>query len=180
MNNVMTTFWRFLNEHSVEIPIIQRDYAQGRLGKEELRKTFLKDLKQALDSCVPLKLDFVYGSMERGILNPLDGQQRLTTLWLLHWYLAYMAGAMDKEVKRVLAKFTYETRISSREFCGFLTAFDSLPPPRSEKPTVLICRTVKGKGVPFMENQPKWHAGKITPAQFKECEDLLLRDWRQP
>ena len=58
--------------------------------------------------------------------------------------------------------------------------FDSLPPPRSEKPTVLICRTVKGKGVPFMENQPKWHAGKITPAQFKECEDLLLRDWRQP
>ena len=129
MNNVMTTFWRFLNEHSVEIPIIQRDYAQGRLGKEELRKTFLKDLKQALDSCVPLKLDFVYGSMERGILNPLDGQQRLTTLWLLHWYLAYMAGAMDKEVKRVLAKFTYETRISSREFCGFLTAFDSLPPP---------------------------------------------------
>ena len=58
--------------------------------------------------------------------------------------------------------------------------FDSLPPPRSEKPTVLICRTVKGKGVPFMENEQKWHAGKITPEQFKECEALLLRDWRQP
>ena len=128
MINVMTTFWRFLNEYTVEIPIIQRDYAQGRLGKEELRKTFLKDLKQALDTCKPLKLDFVYGAMDHGLLNPLDGQQRLTTLWLLHWYLAYMAGAMNKEVKRILGKFTYETRISSREFCRCLADFDKLPP----------------------------------------------------
>lgn len=132
MINVMTTFWRFLNEHIIEIPIIQRDYAQGRLGKEELRKTFLKDLKQALDSCKPLKLDFVYGAVESGKLNPLDGQQRLTTLWLLHWYLAYMAGAMNKDVKRVLAKFTYETRISSREFCRCLADFDKLPPPGTD------------------------------------------------
>ena len=132
MINVMTTFWRFLNEHTIEIPIIQRDYAQGRLGKEELRKNFLKDLKQALDSCKPLKLDFVYGAVESGKLNPLDGQQRLTTLWLLHWYLAYMAGAMNKDVKRVLAKFTYETRISSREFCRCLTDFDKLPPPGTD------------------------------------------------
>lgn len=132
MINVMTTFWRFLNEHTIEIPIIQRDYAQGRLGKEELRKTFLKDLKQALDSCKPLKLDFVYGAVESGKLNPLDGQQRLTTLWLLHWYLAYMAGAMNKDVKRVLAKFTYETRISSREFCRCLADFDKLPPPGAD------------------------------------------------
>ncbi len=132
MINVMTTFWRFLNEHTIEIPIIQRDYAQGRLGKEELRKTFLKDLKQALDSCKPLKLDFVYGAVGSGKLNPLDGQQRLTTLWLLHWYLAYMAGAMNKDVKRVLAKFTYETRISSREFCRCLADFDKLPPPGAD------------------------------------------------
>lgn len=132
MINVMTTFWRFLNEHTIEIPIIQRDYAQGRLGKEELRKTFLKDLKQALDSCKPLKLDFVYGAVESGKLNPLDGQQRLTTLWLLHWYLAYMAGAMNKDVKSVLAKFIYETRISSREFCRCLADFDKLPPPGAD------------------------------------------------
>ncbi len=47
--------------------------------------------------------------------------------------------------------------------------FDSLPPADSEVPTVFICRTTKGKGVEFMENQPRWHAGKITQEQLAEC-----------
>lgn len=48
-------------------------------------------------------------------------------------------------------------------------AFDNLPSVTSTRPTVLICHTVKGKGVPFMENQEKWHAGKITSEQYEEC-----------
>lgn len=48
-------------------------------------------------------------------------------------------------------------------------SFDNLPSATSTRPTVLICHTVKGKGVPFMENQEKWHAGKITPEQYEEC-----------
>lgn len=109
-----TTFWQLLNNNSVEIPIIQRDYAQGRVGKEYLRKNFLASLKQALDD-KPLKLDFVYGTVENNNLQPLDGQQRLTTLWLLHWYIALFANKC-KEAFPVLSKFSYETRISSREF----------------------------------------------------------------
>lgn len=123
MNNTtqQTTFWKFLSEHTIEIPIIQRDYAQGRKDKISLRKGFLGDLKNALDGKLPngeknLKLDFVYGSTENGKLQPLDGQQRLTTLWLLHWYIALRAGKLA-DAAPVLSKFTYETRISSREFC---------------------------------------------------------------
>jgi hypothetical protein len=121
-NTKATTFWNFLNDNTIEIPIIQRDYAQGRLGKENLRKNFLADLKKALDNEIPykdaaMKLDFVYGSTESGILNPLDGQQRLTTLWLLHWYIALSAGKLSDDNCKVFRKFTYETRISSREFC---------------------------------------------------------------
>ena len=116
-NTKATTFWNFLTENNVEIPIIQRDYAQGRLGKENLRKNFLADLKNALDSDVMMKLDFVYGSIEKDYLNPLDGQQRLTTLWLLHWYIALRAGELNEENCKIFKKFTYETRISSREFC---------------------------------------------------------------
>ena len=63
-----------------------------------------------------LKLDFVYGSEDEGKLSPLDGQQRLTTLWLLHWYVALRAGKLEEASVR-LRNFTYETRISSREFC---------------------------------------------------------------
>ena len=111
-----TTFWNLLKENKIEIPIIQRDYAQGREGKEYLRQTFLESLKEALDENKVLKLDFVYGSTENGALQPLDGQQRLTTLWLFHWYMAMRAGKLH-EAGEILKKFTYETRISSREFC---------------------------------------------------------------
>lgn len=131
MNNTtqQTTFWKFLSEHTIEIPIIQRDYAQGRKDKISLRKGFLGDLKKALDRNLPngeinLKLDFVYGSTENGKLQPLDGQQRLTTLWLLHWYIALLAGKLE-EAAPVLSKFTYETRISSREFCKQLCMPDN-------------------------------------------------------
>ena len=117
------SFWKFIQENTIEIPIIQRDYAQGRIGKEQLRTSFLKELKEALDKKQLLKLDFVYGSVENGDLQPLDGQQRLTTLWLLHWYIALKAEKL-KEASNILKNFSYETRISSREFCKKLCEAD--------------------------------------------------------
>ncbi len=128
MNSTEWTFWRFLKESEIEIPIIQRDYAQGRAGKEELRKSFLRDLTDALGTNRRMKLDFVYGTNENGVLIPLDGQQRLTTLWLLHWYVAYRAQKLDKSTIERLRKFSYRTRLSSRQFCEKLAGFSELPP----------------------------------------------------
>jgi hypothetical protein len=112
--------------HQVEIPLIQRDYAQGRDGAavQRIRKSFLSALHQAITSDEPLSLDFVYGDVRDGILRPLDGQQRLTTLFLLHWYLAYRADRM-KEMHRC-GNFTYATRPSARYFCEELVR--SRPP----------------------------------------------------
>ncbi|MBN1673482.1 MAG: transketolase [Kiritimatiellae bacterium] len=36
-----------------------------------------------------------------------------------------------------------------------------------DKPSCLIAETVKGKGVSFMENQPKWHYGIMTDEQYE-------------
>lgn len=47
--------------------------------------------------------------------------------------------------------------------------FDKLPPADSTKPTVFICHTLKGKGVDFMENQARWHAGRITKEQYDDA-----------
>lgn len=128
MNSTEWTFWRFLKESEIEIPIIQRDYAQGRAGKEELLKSFLRDLTDALGTNKRMKLDFVYGTNENGVLIPIDGQQRLTTLWLLHWYVAYRAQKLDKPTIERLRKFSYRTRLSSRQFCEKLAGFSELPP----------------------------------------------------
>ena len=58
---------------------------------------------------------------------PLDGQQRLTTLFLIHWYIAQRNN--DTDALNSLMKFSYSTRISSKEFCKILCAkpyiFDS-------------------------------------------------------
>lgn len=106
---------------AVEIPIIQRDYAQGRISKEvtRIRNRFLTSLYDALTENNPIKLDFVYGDIKEMRLIPLDGQQRLTTLFLLHWYIARHEGIDEKEFS-FMKSFSYSTRYSSREFCQSL------------------------------------------------------------
>lgn len=130
-NKQLTSFWNLLSNHKIVIPIIQRDYAQGRDSEGALRTRFLTQLKRALDYAVnvlegtdtptdfhQLILDFVYGTpTTSGAISPLDGQQRLTTLWLLHWYLAYVTRSLSDDVKKILKSFSYETRVSSRDFC---------------------------------------------------------------
>ena len=114
-----TTFWSFLKENKVIIPIIQRDYAQGRADENAIAERFVEDLKSALDGNVDsLVLDFVYGSnQDENVFLPLDGQQRLTTLWLLHWYIAFKSDSdLTSDDLNTFRNFSYETRGSSREF----------------------------------------------------------------
>lgn len=66
--------------------------------------------------------------------------------------------------------------INGNDISEIKNAFDSLPDSKSEIPSVLVCHTIKGKGVPFMENQVLWHAGKITEEQYKECINILEKD----
>lgn len=119
----------------IEIPLIQRDYAQGRESENEVRDHFLNALHDALvrsgdNSGYALNLDFVYGSKEdggSGTFLPLDGQQRLTTLFLLHWYLGWRDGRLD-EVRDMLwdgrhSRFTYCVRPSGTEFFDELVRY---------------------------------------------------------
>jgi hypothetical protein len=110
------SFWELLHRHPVQIPVIQRDYAQGRESKTKVLDVFLKALKAAFtDEAV--ELDFIFGEVKDGLFRPLDGQQRLTTLFLLHWYAARAAGLSVDSYASGLARFSYDTRISSRSFC---------------------------------------------------------------
>jgi hypothetical protein len=115
--------------------MIQRDYAQGRPEEEEIREGFLFALKEALqkpadDPTLPMNLDFIYGSVEGDEeirFLPLDGQQRLTTLFLLHWYLAWKDDQWEIFDKLFQvdgkARFAYSVRPSSNEFFDELVSF---------------------------------------------------------
>ena len=111
--------------NKIVIPIIQRDYAQGRNNPEvrRIRVRFLEALYDAVNG-KPITLDFIYGDVDSsGSLIPLDGQQRLTTLFLLHWYAAKKEKVPESE-QQFLKGFSYETRISSRDFCSELVEFE--------------------------------------------------------
>ena len=56
-------------------------------------------------------------------------------------------------------------------------AFDYLPSPTSLIPTVIVAHTTKGKGVPFMENNNRWHAGKITDEQLQDAINHLNQEY---
>ncbi|MCL2603381.1 MAG: DUF262 domain-containing protein [Defluviitaleaceae bacterium] len=115
------SFIALLEKHKIEIPIIQRDYAQGRSENEDIRLDFLHALKTSILEERNIKLDFIYGEIVDDVFQPLDGQQRLTTLFLLHWYAMTREGSVpDEGAVRLLSKFTYETRLSSRYFCNYL------------------------------------------------------------
>ena len=108
----------------IVIPLIQRDYAQGRIDKDinRVRSRFLQALYRAVTG-EPITLDFVYGDIdEEGTMTPLDGQQRLTTLFLLHWYAAKKEKISDDKYA-FLSRFSYETRYSARYFCAELVKF---------------------------------------------------------
>lgn len=107
------------------IPIIQRDYAQGRDNPDvvRVRERFIEALYKAVTEN-PITLDFVYGDIDKeGNMTPLDGQQRLTTLFLLHWYAAKKENIV-KDDYDFLEKFSYETRYSARNFCHELVNYN--------------------------------------------------------
>lgn len=103
----------------VYIPRIQRDYAQGRDNDEArvIRENILDDVS----SKRPLSWGIVFGVSEEKVVEdgsskkcfiPIDGQQRLTTLYLLHLY----GAKHHKNHFEYLKKFNYETRNASKDF----------------------------------------------------------------
>lgn len=170
-NGIALTFMDIISHHKIEIPIIQRDYAQGRKSSRinPIRKKFIRELIEALkDSSKSIHLDFVYGRIDgknqqlifaknkeaienillavkgyadqcnidfdpkikvpetvndssNSIFIPLDGQQRLTTLYLLHWYILNRINTEGEEYSlNQLRGFSYKNRNSTKEFCKFL------------------------------------------------------------
>lgn len=119
------SFNDLLAQGKLRIPKIQRDYAQGRLSLKvnEIRKVFVHTLLLVVKGKrSDTELDFVYGSNQNGAFEPLDGQQRLTTLFLLHWMMGVeLCVPGDKKH----SAFTYETRNTSDEFCDELVQHDA-------------------------------------------------------
>ena len=117
-------FQELVKNKKIIIPIIQRDYAQGRNNPKAISvRTRLIDEWIDILRNPNLRMDFnyIYGNETGDIFYPVDGQQRLTSLYLLHWYLA-MATDNTDEIDEW--QFDYKTRNSASEFFSFLRDAD--------------------------------------------------------
>lgn len=112
------SLWEVLATKRIVVPVIQRDYAQGRESQfaKNVRERFVERLYEAVqeENGNPLCMDFVYFEKDGDKLIPVDGQQRLTTLWLFHMY--HLAQENEEITKR-LKRFSYEVRQTSKAFC---------------------------------------------------------------
>ena len=112
------TFWELIKRHKIVVPKIQRDYVQGRENKtiEKNREEFVKELIGSLAENKPMSLNFVYGTIQNGNeFIPIDGQQRLTTLFLLHLYVLAKKGDIDA-IGKLQKQFSYQTRYTTNRF----------------------------------------------------------------
>lgn len=162
--------------NKIEIPVLQREYAQGRDSEKSLRTAFVDYLVENLLNASHIELDFVYGALrkennyQKTVFIPLDGQQRLTTLWLLHWFIAAKEGKVD-DAETFLNRFVYESRNSAVDFCSMLLSIKSI--------SLEQARNIKY----FLEDQTEfndvWHknptvSGMLTMLQcFGDKNELL-------
>ena len=102
-------FLQSFNNKTILIPLLQRDYVQG--GSEDVIGPFLDALIEK--EC---DLTYIYGYEENGCFVPVDGQQRLTTLWLLHLYLF----ALNQKIKEFKVSMKFTSREFAEDFCECL------------------------------------------------------------
>lgn len=129
---VPDNLFALLSRYRVVIPGIQRHYVQGANNPkaESVRKQFIKEIFTAIEKKQnEFNLHFIYGPINTNgedSFVPVDGQQRLTTLWLIARYAAEKAEPSDrKDLLSLLSRFTYEDRINAKRFCQALTCEDS-------------------------------------------------------
>lgn len=120
-----------LSRYRVIIPGIQRHYVQGANNRkaESIRQQFVKDIIDTISDKKSLNLHFIYGPINtdgEDSFVPVDGQQRLTTLWLIARYAAEHCNSVTRvKILELLSRFSYEDRINASRFCRTLTLPES-------------------------------------------------------
>jgi len=123
-----------------------------------------------------------------------DGENQEGTIWegamaAAHFKLDNLVAIVDRNnlqvsnyVDRVMnieplpekwASFGWGVKVvDGHDFHQLEEAFSSVPFVEG-KPSVIIAKTIKGKGIPFAENKVEWHHKVPSAQEYKELDELL-------
>ena len=74
------------------------------------------------------------------------------------------------DLRAKLSSFGFETReVDGHDEAAVDETIRQLWATGASKPKALIARTIKGKGVPFMESDNRWHYTRLNPETFAEA-----------
>ena len=117
------TFIGLFNNYIICIPAIQREYVQGYDEEQTniVRANFIDDIFDALSNESILDIGIIYGytqkeeSSGKSIFFPVDGQQRITTLYVIYWCLSMMKRETEDDFLKDKI-LQYEVRNSTTRF----------------------------------------------------------------
>ena len=123
--------------------------------------------------CVVSDGDLDEGSTWEAIM--LAGQHKFNNLCMVVDYNRLQALGRSKDIidledlDEKLRLFQWDTIVvqDGHDCAAIYEALKDFP--KSEKPLAVICRTTKGKGVSFMEDDYRWHYGPLTDELYEKA-----------
>ena len=110
----------------------------------------------------------------------IASKHKLNNFHLIIDYNKIQSYGKTKEVldleplRKKLASFGYNVSDVNGHDVNKLISYFRKTQINKKKPSALICHTVKGKGFPFAENNPKWHHKNFfTDIEVKEIKNCL-------
>lgn len=88
-------------------------------------------------------------------------------------------GLVPEDIEQKFRSFGFNTiTINGNDIFSILNAF-GVAEMAKDKPSVIIAKTIKGKGISFMENDVKWHGKALNDEEYKMAIDELIEKEKQ-
>lgn len=76
----------------------------------------------------------------------------------------------SRDIRKKFEAFGFQTlRVDGHNVDEITAALDFMKTQRNGRPKCIVCNTIKGKGVSFMENVPVWHGTAPNEEQYKQA-----------
>lgn len=88
-------------------------------------------------------------------------------------------GLVPEDIEQKFRSFGFNTiTINGNDVFSILNAF-GVAEMAKDKPSVIIAKTIKGKGISFMENDVNWHGKALNDEEYKMAIDELIEKEKQ-